>query len=525
VQTFGAAGFFNVAMYYRGAADAHFVPLCPVAIRPRHWVVEKVVHGMSSLHRRRARLRRALGTLGHTLHIVSRTFLAGAVLAVLGALTTIPLVARVLFPRWTARIRRSAARFVQVPATTQLDLERAQFGGQHRPAEHGPADQVGYKIEEMAEIVERLLRDIGLIADFSSLVIVVGHGSVSMNNPHESAHDCGACGGAIGGPNARALAQMANDGRVRDLLRQRGFDLPSETLFLGALHNTCDDSLTFYDLESLPLSHERDFEEIRAILEEACQRNAHERCRRFEGAPLDMSFGAARRHVEGRSQDLAETRPEYGHATNAICVVGRRERTRGLFMDRRAFLVSYDPTQDDGEHTILTRLLQAAVPVCTGINLEYYFSYIDPVGWGCGTKLPHNITALLGVMDGAASDLRPGLPWQMVEIHEPVRLLCVVETTPQALAQIMDQHASIAKICRNDWMQLAALDPDSSEIQVYRNGRFQPYVRETDRLPQAASSLDWYRGWRDHLGFAEINPCDGQLPSLPVETGERSAHE
>ena len=29
-------------------------------------------------------------------------------------------------------------------------------------------------------------------------------------------------------------------------------------------------------------------------------------------------------------------------------------------------------------------------------------------------------------MDGAASDLRTGLPWQMVEIHEPVRLLFVV---------------------------------------------------------------------------------------------------
>ncbi len=43
VETFGAAGFFAVAMYYRGAADAHFVPLCPVVIRPGHWVTEEVV--------------------------------------------------------------------------------------------------------------------------------------------------------------------------------------------------------------------------------------------------------------------------------------------------------------------------------------------------------------------------------------------------------------------------------------------------------------------------------------------------
>ena len=36
-------------------------------------------------------------------------------------------------------------------------------------------------------------------------------------------------------------------------------------------------------------------------------------------------------------------------------------------------------------------------------------------------------------MDGAASDLRTGLPWQMVEIHEPVRILFVVETTPETI--------------------------------------------------------------------------------------------
>jgi uncharacterized protein YbcC (UPF0753/DUF2309 family) len=513
VETFGAAGFFNVAMYYRGAGDAHFVPLCPVAIRPWHWVAEQVVQGMSNLYRRRASVRRALGTLWHKLHVVSRTFFGGAVLAVLGALASIPLVARVLFPRSTARLRRLAGRFVQLPAQTRLDLEGAQTG---------PAGQAGFTPHEMADIVERLLRDIGLTSQFSSLVLVIGHGSVSMNNPHESAHDCGACGGAIGGPNARALAEMANDQRVRELLRQRGLHLPSMTIFLGALHNTCDDRLTFYDAEGLPASHDPVFEEIRGVMEEACNRNAHERCRRFEAAFPDMPFVAARRHVEGRSQDLAETRPEYGHATNAVCVVGRRGRTHGLFMDRRVFLVSYDPTQDDAEHTILTRLLEAAVPVCAGINLEYYFSYIDPAGWGCGTKLPHNITSLLGVMDGAASDLRPGLPWQMVEIHEPVRLLFVVETTAQAVVTIMDRHPNIGKMCRNHWIQLAVLDPHSSKIEEFRHGRFQTYKPETGRLPRTPSSLDWYRGRRDHLGFARIDPRGDTFSKLLVETGERS---
>src|SRR5205823_1818842 len=148
--------------------------------------------------------------------------------------------------------------------------------------------------------------------------------------------------------------------------------------------------------------------------------------------------------------------------------VARRERTRGLYLDRRAFLTTYDPTQDDAQHTILARILAAAVPVCEGINMQYYLSSVDSRGWGCGTKLPHNVASLLGVMDGAASDLRPGLPWQGVEIHESVRLLFVIETTPQAMFDIMDQNPVISRILRNGWAHLAVLDPHSSAIQVFR---------------------------------------------------------
>jgi uncharacterized protein YbcC (UPF0753/DUF2309 family) len=180
-------------------------------------------------------------------------------------------------------------------------------------------------------------------------------------------------------------------------------------------------------------------------------------------------------------------------------------------MDRRAFLTSYDSTIDDAEHSILTRLLAAVVPVCGGISLEYYFSYVDNTGYGCGTKLPHNITSLLGVMDGAGSDLRTGLPWQMVEIHEPVRILFVIETTPEAMNRIMDRNPAIGNLCRHGWVQVATLSPDSSQIHVLREGQFVPYVPESNQLPQAASSLDWYRGWRDHLPYAQIIP--------PADTG------
>ena len=499
VETFGAAGFYSVAMYYRGAAAANFVALCPVVIRPQHWIIEEVGHELGETHRRRARTRKALGTASHQFHVGSRTFAMGALLSgAVGVLATFPLVGRILFPRLAARIRGAFDRIVEAPPLTQLKLERSE------PAPGPENGHVGFSLAEMTDIGERLLRDIGLTSGFARLVLLLGHGSDSLNNPHNSAYNCGACGGAAGGPNGRAIAQILNDPRVRENLAERNLVLPADTVFVGGYHNTCTDTVTFSDLGRILESHRQEFESARKSIDATCERNAHERCRRFMSAPLTLSFSAAHQHVAERAEDLAQTRPELGHATNAITIVGRREWTRGLFLDRRAFLTSYDPTQDDAENTILTRILQAVFPVCGGINLEYYFSHVDNVGYGAGSKLPHNLASLLGVMDGAASDLRTGLPWQMVEIHEPVRSLFIIETTPEAMLRIIEQQAGIGRMCKNGWIQLTVLHPESRTISVYQDGAFRPYQTQASELPRVSSSVDWYRGWRDHLEFAEI---------------------
>ena len=50
---------------------------------------------------------------------------------------------------------------------------------------------------------------------------------------------------------------------------------------------------------------------------------------------------------------------------------------------------------------------------------------------GAGTKLPHNVMGLIGVANSSDGDLRPGLPVQMIEVHDPVRLLVIVEHFPE----------------------------------------------------------------------------------------------
>ena len=374
-ETFGVAGFFGVAMYYRGVTEAHYRPLCPVNIKPQHYVQEESVYSLGESSQRRAQIRRNFGRAAHTIHSGTRTLAGGVLTGLLGSLATIPLVLRVLSPRSVAIARKFVGTMV-TPPVTRLMLERTE-----EPED--PKHREGYSLDEMIDIVEGGLRGIGLISDFAELVLAIGHGSSSLNNPHSAAYDCGACGGGKGGPNGRAFAEMANDVRVREALAKRGITIPDDVMFLGAYHNTCDDSMTYYDLDRLPLARRAAFERARKALDEARQRDAHERCRRFVSAPLSLTAEEALQHVEGRAEDLSQTRSECGHATNALCFVGRRSWSRGMYLDRRTFLTSYNPEQDDVNSSILKGLLRAVIPVCAGINLEYYFSFVDPIGYGC----------------------------------------------------------------------------------------------------------------------------------------------
>ena len=508
-ETLSTAGFFNVAMYHQGLTDAHPRPLCPVVIRPEHYVAEIEASGDRLMQRTRRLHRRAAGFLGYNVHLGSRLPMRGAVLmTAFGWLTLVPLVLRVTFPWLSSRWRR-IHRTPFTARRTRLQVDRRN--------DAPPIGRYsGFTVREMADIVRRVIEELGVRDRLSPLVLVIGHGSVSLNNPHESAHDCGACGGGRGGPNARAFAQMANDPRVRQLLAGEGVAIDAATWFVGGQRNTCNNEVTFFDEDLVPEAFRPLFDRAAAAIETTRRREAHERCRRFDGVPLWYPPAAALAHVQGRADDLAQPRPEYGHATNAFCIIGRRTRTRGLFLDRRAFLVSYDPSRD-GDGAILARIMAAVVPVVAGISLEYYFGYVDPTGYGCGTKLPHNVTSLLGVMDGAQSDLRTGLPWQMVEIHEPTRLAIVVEGPRDRLQAAVAGHPAIERLVRNRWIWLACLDAESDALWEFGASGFVAHAAEHPLAAIAGESAAWYQGKRGFLSPVAI------VPKPPVASRERGA--
>ena len=92
----------------------------------------------------------------------------------------------------------------------------------------------------------------------------------------------------------------------------------------------------------------------------------------------------------------------------------------------------------------------------------------------------------------------------MTEIHEPLRIIFVIESTPEAMLSIMQRNPNIDRLIRNKWVQIAILSPSSNDIRCFENGQFVAYQPSHHLIPTVARSHDWYRGWRNHVGFAKI---------------------
>ncbi len=501
IETFGAAGFFGVPMYWQGLDDAGRSALCPVVVQPRHLIRDLPAPGAEALAGRRAARRELrLRWRERFYQATRRRALAGPLLAALGGVPALAaLTAATLVPGWFAETRRRWREQFEGRVPTRLELT-AEGADPATPEQPRP----GWSEDEQVERVAAFLRMIGLTRDFAPLVVIFGHGSSSQNNPHLSAYDCGACSGRHGGPNARVFAALANRPEVRAGLAGRGLHIGDGTWFLAAEHDTCDDGVEWYDLDQVPPVFQSALDTLVGQVGEACRAHAAERCRRLASAPLRPTPWQARRHMLGRAGDISQARPELGHATNAAAFIGRRQMSRGLFLDRRVFLISYDPTGDDAEGRIVEGILLAAGPVGAGIALEYYFSSVDNERFGCGSKVTHNLTGSFGVMEGADSDLRTGLPWQMVEIHEPMRLLVVVEQTTDVLSAIVQRQPALQELVGNAWIVVAAKDPENGAIRRYCPRRGWLPWSGSAVLPQVARSADWFAGESEALAPAII---------------------
>ena len=478
-ETFGFAGFFGIPISHQGFDHEEWSDLCPVLLSPKHAVSELPRAGENQSLQSYLTGTRWHQLGDHLFHDLKQNPVGSLMLMdVFGLFFSIGLIGKTLILKPYHALKGLIHRWFTFPVSTQIAVASSETPCDSQGKEPSPADlplgrAQGFSTSERATFIENGLRAMGLTQNYGRFVVACGHGSETDNNPYFGALDCGACGGHPGDASARVFAAMANDPEVRRILKEKGLIIPDDTWFLAGKHDTTTDRVTFYDVEELPQSHQEDLAELHKDLEEAGAHQALERCHRIPSAPTEISSEQAFAHVEGRSYDWANPRPEWGLSGNAAFLIGRRKLTQGLDLGGRVFLHSYDSVADP-EGVLLEKIMTAPLIVGEWINMGYYFSGVDPWAYGSGSKVIHNVVGGVGVMLGSQSDLQMGFPLQTVNdgrvhYHEPMRLLAIIEAQTIVISSIIQKHVILQQLFHNQWLSLVAMDPATAEVHRYNS--------------------------------------------------------
>ncbi|MDP5081906.1 MAG: DUF2309 domain-containing protein, partial [Winogradskyella sp.] len=324
----------------------------------------------------------------------------------------------------------------------------------------------GISSEERIKMAEGALKAMSLTSDFASLVMIVGHGSSTVNNPHATGLDCGACGGHTGEANSKVAAAVLNDAEVRKALVEKGIEIPESTWFLACQHDTTTDKVTIFNENLIPSSHTHEIIELKESLEKAGKTARQERALR-----MNIEVKNVEKEILMRSNDWSQTRPEWGLAGCSAFVVAPRTRTKELDLGGKSFLHSYD-WEKDTEFGVLELIMTAPMVVTSWINLQYYASTVDNKHFGSGNKVLHNVVGGFGVLEGRGGDLRTGLPWQSIHDgekyqNEPLRLNVIIEAPIEAMDNILAKHESVKHLCDNEWIYLFAMDENGKIAYKY----------------------------------------------------------
>lgn len=324
-------------------------------------------------------------------------------------------------------------------------------------------NQITLSVREKAELGAGILKAMGISQRLAKVVLLTGHGSQTCNNHTSSGLDCGACGGQTGEVNVKVLASLLNDSAVRLVMAEFGVNIPKDTHFFAALHNTTTDEYQVFEAPGAPLAWKQD-------LSAASDLARRERAKLFDGAKADDNAHLSR-FFKQRATNWAQMRPEWGLCNNAGVFIAPRHLTRGLNFDGRAFLHEYHVSQDP-EFSQLEKIMTAPLLVMNWINLQYYASVTTPEKYGSGNKLLHNVVGgHIGVFEGNGGDLRIGLSQQSVHDgkeyrHQPVRLSAFIQAPQHAIEAIMARHQDVASLVDNNWLFLYQID-DNNQVWQY----------------------------------------------------------
>jgi uncharacterized protein YbcC (UPF0753/DUF2309 family) len=452
-ETFGYAGFFGIAMDYKNLDDGLTRKSCPPIVPSAYNVVEapqeNKVQELKAYRKRNKTVKFQNYFLKRMKNMLPSAFgyVEGS-----GLFYGVSLVSRTLIPGLLYNSKRKNE--VSHEDCCEPKLNDAQS--------HEPLDS-NIPLEEKIAIVKSAF-DLTGWTQFSPLVLFVGHGTHTANNPFGSSLDCGACAASPGRHNARMLATLANLPEVRNGLKGKyNVEIPEDTIFIGAEHNTTTDEIKVFDSQ-VPDSHRERLHKLKMDLKRAQETATAERL----GTSKD-SVAAA----NIKTNNWSETRPEWGLAKNAGFVIAPRTLTKDINLNSRCFLHSYD-WQTDKDGAALQGIMQGPMVVTQWINNHYYFSTVDNENFGGGSKITHNITGKFGVVQGNGGDLKVGLPLQSVNeaddkmYHRPLRLSVLIQAPRERITEILLNNPSLKSLLDNEWIYLLVMDPtNNNEVERY----------------------------------------------------------
>jgi uncharacterized protein YbcC (UPF0753/DUF2309 family) len=454
-ETFGYAGFFGIATDYQDPVTGLLRKSCPPILKSAYTISEianKEKAGEFALYKRQKADTKFFEFLLQRLKNMLPSafgYVEGA-----GLFYGYKLLWRTLFPA------KAKGNLFYGIDDHEGSCEPEIHHHEHNDTNVGPIPT-----DEKVAIVRSAFDMLGW-KKFAPLVIFAGHRSHSANNTFGSSLDCGACAASPGRHNARMLAKLANQSEVRIALKEQfDIDIPIDTFFIGAEHNTTTDEIVLFDagvpetLRSLISSLKSDLLDIQksAIAERSgLKKNALKQAHQKVGS-------------------WAETRPEWGLAGNASFIVAPRSFTKDIDLESRCFLHSYDWEMDEQGNS-LESIMQGPMVVTQWINNHYYFSTVDNDRFGGGSKITHNVTGRFGVVQGNGGDLKTGLPLQSVNIsdkeifHQPLRLSVIIQAPLNRVEEILDRNNNLKSLIENEWIYLMVIDPLSSDqISCYEN--------------------------------------------------------
>ena len=480
-ETRGYAGSFGVPMRHEGYDAEVAVDACPPVLDARHRIADRPTGDANGDRERHDRWRRVLDAGSRLVgSLTSNVATAFSFVEHAGAGYGAALAARTLLPGRVYDLLHDGDRTPEPHEFCAPAVEADRDTDHDLPT--------GLSLDERVEYARTVFELTGW-KEFARLAVFVGHGSETTNNPFDAGLDCGACAGNAGGPNARVLAAVCNDEAVRAELRDRGVDVPADTVFLAAEHNTTTDETTLFDGD-VPASHREDVAQLRADLARAQSTAAAERAESLPGRTDADGVSEVRR----RAADWAETRPEWGLAGNASFVVGPRELTEGASLDGRAFLPSYD-WRTDPEGDALEAVMTGPLVVAQWINSQYYFATVDNAVYGSGSKVTQNPVGNVGVFQGNGGDLMTGLPLQSLYAdadrphHQPLRLTAVIHAPLDRVVDVLRREDELARLLDNGWLRLTVIDPERDDARLHHQGEFEfePEGAESTSVASARS--------------------------------------